>query len=83
MTDRVPVVVGDVGNLLFRLSLRPRATCLHLPGGEIHLQQRHHVRNIGLERFTLRGKQKVDAQWKLYCIVHNLLKMHRYGEVFG
>lgn len=42
-----------------------------------------HLRNIGLERFTLRGKKKVDAQWKLYCIVHNLLKIHRYGEVFG
>lgn len=42
-----------------------------------------HLRNIGLERFTLRGKPKVDAQWKLYCIVHNLLKIHRYGEVFG
>lgn len=42
-----------------------------------------HLRNIGLYRFTLRGKKKVDAQWKLYCIVHNLLKIHRYGEVFG
>lgn len=42
-----------------------------------------HLRNIGLARFTLRGKRKVDAQWKLYCIVHNLLKIHRYGEVFG
>jgi transposase len=42
-----------------------------------------HLRNIGLERFTLRGKQKVDAQWKLYCIVHNMLKIHRYGDVAG
>jgi transposase len=42
-----------------------------------------HLRNIGLNRFTLRGKQKVDVQWKLYCIVHNLLKIHRYGEAFG
>ena len=42
-----------------------------------------HMRNIGLDRFTLRGKQKVDAQWKLYCIVHNLLKIHRYGEACG
>lgn len=38
-----------------------------------------HLRNLGLDRFTLRGKQKVDTQWKLYCIVHNLLKIHRYG----
>ena len=42
-----------------------------------------HLRNIGLDRFTLRGKAKVDIQWKLYCIVHNLLKIHRYGEVSG
>jgi len=34
---------------------------------------------IGLNRFTLRGKQKVNIQWLLYCIVHNLLKVHRYG----
>ena len=42
-----------------------------------------HLRNIGLDRFTLRGERKVDAQWKLYCIVHNLLKIHRYGTVSG
>jgi transposase len=34
---------------------------------------------IGLNRFTLRGKLKVNIQWRLYCIVHNLLKVHRYG----
>jgi hypothetical protein len=32
-----------------------------------------------LNRFTLRGKRKVNSQWLLYCIVHNLLKVHRYG----
>lgn len=41
------------------------------------------IRNaLGLDRFTLRGKRKVDTQWKLYCIVHNLLKVHRYGIQF-
>jgi hypothetical protein len=40
-----------------------------------------HIRYaLGLSRFTLRGKRKVDIQWKLYCIVHNLTKVHRYGE---
>jgi transposase len=34
---------------------------------------------LGLDRFTLRGKRKVNIQWLLYCIVHNLLKVHRYG----
>jgi len=38
---------------------------------------------IGLDRFSLRGKKKVNIQWKLFCIVHNLLKIHRYGIEFG
>lgn len=33
----------------------------------------------GLDRFTLRGKRKVNGQWLLYCIVHNLTKVHRFG----
>ena len=28
----------------------------------------------GLDRFTLRGKEKVNIQWLLYCMVHNLGK---------
>ena len=36
---------------------------------------------LGLNRFSLRSKKKVDIQWKLYCMVHNLLKIHRYGEL--
>ena len=28
----------------------------------------------GLNRFTLRGKEKVNSQWLLYCMVHNLSK---------
>ncbi len=32
---------------------------------------------LGLKRFSSRCKVKVDIQWKLYCIVHNLLKIHR------
>lgn len=35
------------------------------------------------DRFTLRGRRKVDAQWKLYCMVHNMLKIHRYDAHFG
>ena len=38
---------------------------------------------LGLRRFSLRGKIKVDAQWKLFCVVHNLLKIHRYGPGFA
>jgi len=28
----------------------------------------------GLDRFTVRGKTKVNGQWLLYCMVHNLGK---------
>jgi len=38
---------------------------------------------LGLNRFTLRGKRKVNIQWLLYCIVHNLLKVHRYGYEYA
>lgn len=38
---------------------------------------------LGLRRFSLRGKIKVDTQWKLFCIVHNLLKIHRYAPGFA
>jgi len=33
-----------------------------------------------LDRFTLRGKKKVDIQWKLYCMVHNIEKILHYGK---
>ncbi|MFY0665567.1 MAG: transposase, partial [Natronospirillum sp.] len=39
--------------------------------------------NIGtnkrLSRFSLRGKDKVQGQWQLYCMVHNIEKLGRYG----
>jgi transposase len=34
-----------------------------------------------LNRFTLRGKRKVSAQWQLYCLVHNIEKLQRYGRL--
>lgn len=36
---------------------------------------------LGLNRFTLRGKRKVGAQWKMFAVVHNMLKAYRYGWV--
>lgn len=34
---------------------------------------------LGLDRFTLRGKAKVNIQWLLFAVAHNLHKAHRYG----
>ena len=36
--------------------------------------------NKRLNRFTLRGQRKVDTQWKLYCMVHNIEKLAHYGN---
>lgn len=39
----------------------------------------HITAAIGIRRFSLRGKRKVDGQWKLMMMLHNILKIHRYG----
>jgi transposase len=33
-----------------------------------------------LDRFTLRGKVRVNIQWLLYCMVHNIEKIANYGS---
>ena len=35
--------------------------------------------NKGLNRFTLRGQKKVNTQWHLYCLVHNIEKLAHHG----
>lgn len=37
------------------------------------------IQNKGMRRFTLRGKNKVDAQWKLFTLVHNIEKIAHCG----
>ncbi|MCK4376831.1 MAG: transposase [Actinomycetia bacterium] len=32
-----------------------------------------------MDYLTLRGKVKVNIQWLLYCIVHNIGKIGDYG----
>lgn len=34
--------------------------------------------NKGLDRFTLRGQIKVDGQWKLFALVHNIEKLAKH-----
>ena len=36
---------------------------------------------IGIKRFSLRGKKKVNGQWQLMNMLHNLTKIHRFGTV--
>lgn len=44
--------------------------------GNIRAQKR-------LDRFTLRGRGKVNIQWRLYCLVHNIEKILHYGTSFA
>ncbi|WP_160151549.1 IS1182 family transposase [Microbulbifer sp. ALW1] len=41
--------------------------------------------NIGtnkrLSRFSLRGKNKVQGQWRMFCLVHNIEKLMRYSAL--
>jgi len=41
--------------------------------------------NIGtnkrLNRFSLRSKKKVQGQWQLFCMVHNVEKLANYGQL--
>jgi hypothetical protein len=37
--------------------------------------------NKGLKRFSLRGRAKVQGQWQLFCIIHNIEKLANYGNL--
>ena len=55
-----------------RMHYSKRLGTVEPPFGNI----RHHK---GMDRFTLRGKEKVDGQWKLYAMMHNIEKLAHYG----
>ncbi|MEN8134956.1 MAG: transposase [Thermodesulfobacteriota bacterium] len=38
---------------------------------------------MGPNRFTLRGKTKVNSQWLMYCMTHNLKKIHQLGPGYA
>jgi transposase len=43
-----------------------------------------HIRDkLGLNRFTMRGRTKNSAQWKMFTMVHNILKVYRYGTALA
>ncbi|MDP2819957.1 MAG: transposase [Polaromonas sp.] len=39
--------------------------------------------NKQLNRFTLRTQPKVNTQWMLYCLVHNIEKLANNGYAQG
>lgn len=57
------------------LSLRPRRLGIVEPVfANICAHKRMH-------RFTLRTKRKVDVQWRLYAILHDIGKIHAFGRL--
>lgn len=34
-----------------------------------------------LNRFSLRGRDKVNGQWQLFCLIHNIEKLANYGRL--
>jgi hypothetical protein len=34
--------------------------------------------NKGMNKFTLRGQEKVNSQWQMYCLVHNIEKLRNH-----
>jgi hypothetical protein len=34
-----------------------------------------------MDRFTVRTKPKVNVQWRLFALVHNIGKIHTYGTL--
>ena len=36
----------------------------------------------GLRQFSLRGYENVSAEWQIWCLSHNLLKLYRHGGLF-
>jgi hypothetical protein len=36
--------------------------------------------NKRLSRFTVRGKDKFGTQWRLFCLVHNIEKIAKWGD---
>ena len=36
---------------------------------------------IGIKRFSLRGKEKVNTQWQWMTMVHHIFKLHRFAWI--
>ena len=61
-----------------RLKYAPRADLLERKAAAASRKGnlRHNKR---LTRLNLRGREKVNAQWHLYCMVHNIEKLANSG----
>ena len=74
--DDTPIarMKAKIDSLVGRMIYSKRLGTVEPPFGNL----RHHQ---GLNRFTLRGRDKVDGQWKLFALVHNIEKLAHYGAI--
>lgn len=61
-----------IDSLLGRMIYSKRLGTVEPPFGNLRFHK-------GLDRFTLRGREKVDGQWKLFALVHNIEKLAHCG----
>ena len=87
VTRQVALVRGRAADAPVTHTARMKAA-IDTPDGRARYAQRFgavepvfaNVRyNTGLDRFTLRGRAKVDGQWKRFCLVHNIEKLATHG----
>jgi len=69
MKDKIDTVEG-------RATYSKRLGIVEPVFGNIRTQKR-------LDRFTLRGRIKVNTQWMLYCLVHNIKKVLHFGMSYA
>jgi len=63
-----------IDSLVGRMVYSKRLGTVEPPFGNLRFHK-------GLDRFTLRGRDKVDGQWKLFALVHNIEKLAHYGAI--
>jgi hypothetical protein len=66
--------MAKIDSLVGRMIYSKRLGSVEPPFGNLRYHQ-------GLDRFTLRGKKKVDGQWKLFALVHNIERLAHCGAV--
>jgi hypothetical protein len=66
--SRKQLSYGDKVKIMGRRQYSKRLGCIEPVFGNI-------TTNKGMNKLTLRGQLKVNAQWQLYCLVHNIEKL--------
>jgi transposase len=85
----LPQVRGRIPNDMTPKDRMRRKLCTR-KGQEIYSKRKSTVEPVfgqikqamGLRQFSLRGFENVSAEWQIWCLSHNLLKLYRHGGPF-